>query len=86
MGDWIERSGKHLKYIYATHAHGDHIAAISLFPKATVYAMQFSAAPDGEKFEDPERFDSHRENLIDRLRPSDLRCQPQTSRAVCTIA
>ena len=26
--------------IFITHAHGDHIAAISLFPKATVYAMK----------------------------------------------
>ncbi|MDT5068057.1 MAG: hypothetical protein QOK02_4212 [Mycobacterium sp.] len=24
VGDWIERSGKHLAFIYATHGHGDH--------------------------------------------------------------
>jgi glyoxylase-like metal-dependent hydrolase (beta-lactamase superfamily II) len=24
VGDWIERSGKRLAYIYATHGHGDH--------------------------------------------------------------
>jgi glyoxylase-like metal-dependent hydrolase (beta-lactamase superfamily II) len=23
-GDWIERSGKRLAYIYSTHGHGDH--------------------------------------------------------------
>src|ERR1700677_2632481 len=23
-GDWIERSGRRLAYIYATHGHGDH--------------------------------------------------------------
>lgn len=26
--------------IFITHAHGDHIAAIPLFPKATIYAMK----------------------------------------------
>ena len=24
VGDWIERSGKHLIAVYATHGHGDH--------------------------------------------------------------
>ena len=24
VGDWIERSGKHLAAVYATHGHGDH--------------------------------------------------------------
>ena len=24
VGDWVERSGKRLAYIYATHGHGDH--------------------------------------------------------------
>jgi glyoxylase-like metal-dependent hydrolase (beta-lactamase superfamily II) len=24
VGDWIERSGNRLAYIYATHGHGDH--------------------------------------------------------------
>jgi glyoxylase-like metal-dependent hydrolase (beta-lactamase superfamily II) len=24
VGDWVERSGKRLAYIYASHGHGDH--------------------------------------------------------------
>ncbi|WP_217696759.1 MBL fold metallo-hydrolase [Micromonospora avicenniae] len=24
VGDWVERSGKRLRYVYATHGHGDH--------------------------------------------------------------
>jgi glyoxylase-like metal-dependent hydrolase (beta-lactamase superfamily II) len=24
VGDWVERSGKRLSHIYATHGHGDH--------------------------------------------------------------
>lgn len=24
VGDWVERSGKRLKYIYVTHVYGDH--------------------------------------------------------------
>ena len=24
VGDWVERSGRRLAYIYATHGHGDH--------------------------------------------------------------
>ena len=24
VGDWVERSGKRLAYIYSTHGHGDH--------------------------------------------------------------
>src|ERR1700733_3123017 len=24
VGDWIEHSGRHLVFIYATHGHGDH--------------------------------------------------------------
>jgi glyoxylase-like metal-dependent hydrolase (beta-lactamase superfamily II) len=24
VGDWVERSGRRLTYLYATHGHGDH--------------------------------------------------------------
>ncbi|MFF3516113.1 MBL fold metallo-hydrolase [Streptomyces sp. NPDC002573] len=42
VGDWIERSGKRLAYIYATHGHGDHwfgtADLVKRFPGVTVYA------------------------------------------------
>jgi len=42
VGDWVERSGKRLKYIYVTHAHGDHwfgsAQLVRRFPGAVVYA------------------------------------------------
>ncbi|GAB2719770.1 MBL fold metallo-hydrolase [Kitasatospora kifunensis] len=44
VGDWIERSGKRLAYIYATHGHGDHwfgtAELTKRFPGATVYATE----------------------------------------------
>lgn len=40
--EWIARSGKHLKYIYTTHGHGDHWAGtrqiLERFPDAVAYA------------------------------------------------
>jgi len=42
VGDWVERSGRHLAYIYATHGHGDHWFGtgelVKRFPGVTVYA------------------------------------------------
>jgi glyoxylase-like metal-dependent hydrolase (beta-lactamase superfamily II) len=42
VGDWIERSGKHLKVIYSTHGHGDHWFGskqlLDRFPGAIAYA------------------------------------------------
>ncbi|MFG1708179.1 MBL fold metallo-hydrolase [Nonomuraea sp. M3C6] len=44
VGDWIERSGKRLAYIYATHGHGDHWFGsgelLKRFPGAIAYATQ----------------------------------------------
>jgi glyoxylase-like metal-dependent hydrolase (beta-lactamase superfamily II) len=44
VGDWVAKSGKRLKYIYATHGHGDPWfgtgAASERFPGATVYATE----------------------------------------------
>jgi glyoxylase-like metal-dependent hydrolase (beta-lactamase superfamily II) len=44
LGDWIERSGKRLAYIYVTHGHGDHwfgtAQMLERFPGATVYATE----------------------------------------------
>jgi glyoxylase-like metal-dependent hydrolase (beta-lactamase superfamily II) len=43
-GDWVERSGKRLAYIYATHGHGDHWFGTDLlmqrFPDAVPYATE----------------------------------------------
>jgi len=42
VGDWIERSGRRLAYIYSTHGHGDHWFGTGelarRFPGATVCA------------------------------------------------
>ncbi|MDX6251430.1 MAG: hypothetical protein QOF10_4790, partial [Kribbellaceae bacterium] len=44
VGDWVERSGKRLAFIYATHGHGDHWFGtgelLKRFPGATVYATE----------------------------------------------
>ena len=48
MGDWIERSGKRLAYIYATHGHGDHWFGadriLRRFPGATAFATEKTIA------------------------------------------
>ena len=48
VGDWIERSGKRLAYIYATHGHGDHWFGADMimrrFPGAIAYATQKTIA------------------------------------------
>jgi glyoxylase-like metal-dependent hydrolase (beta-lactamase superfamily II) len=42
VGDWIEKSGKTLTHIYATHGHGDHwfgtAELLQRFPAAVAYA------------------------------------------------
>jgi glyoxylase-like metal-dependent hydrolase (beta-lactamase superfamily II) len=44
VGDWIERSGKRLTHIYATHGHGDHWFGTDLlmrrFPGPIAYATE----------------------------------------------
>jgi glyoxylase-like metal-dependent hydrolase (beta-lactamase superfamily II) len=48
VGDWIERSGKSLAFIYATHGHGDHWFGTDLllqrFPGVTAYATEGTIA------------------------------------------
>ncbi|GAA0930607.1 MBL fold metallo-hydrolase [Kribbella koreensis] len=42
VGDWVEASGKNLRYVYATHGHGDHwfgtAPLLERFPGAVAYA------------------------------------------------
>jgi glyoxylase-like metal-dependent hydrolase (beta-lactamase superfamily II) len=44
VGDWVERSGKRLAVIYATHGHGDHwfgtAELVNRFPGVSVYATE----------------------------------------------
>jgi glyoxylase-like metal-dependent hydrolase (beta-lactamase superfamily II) len=48
VGDWSERSGKHLTAVYATHGHGDHWFGTDLllqrFPDAVAYATDTTIA------------------------------------------
>ena len=48
VGDWIERSGTRLAYIYATHGHGDHWFGadriMRRFPGATASATKKTIA------------------------------------------
>ena len=48
VGDWIEKSGKSLTHIYATHGHGDHWFGadqlLQRFPSAVAYATQGTIA------------------------------------------
>ena len=48
VGDWIERSGKHLIAVYATHGHGDHWFGTDLllqrFPDVAAYATEGTIA------------------------------------------
>src|ERR1700677_2384909 len=56
VGDWIERSGRRLAYIYATHGHGDHwfgtdlllqrfTGAIAYATEGTIEVMRQQAGP-----------------------------------------
>ena len=48
VGDWIEKSGKTLTHIYATHGHGDHWFGtdqlLQRFPSAVAYATEGTIA------------------------------------------
>ena len=70
VSDWVERSGRRLAYIYATHGHGDHWFSTGelarSFPGVTIYAtegtievMRRQAGPS-------------REQLFDRIFPGQI--------------
>jgi glyoxylase-like metal-dependent hydrolase (beta-lactamase superfamily II) len=74
VGDWVERSGRRLAYIYATHGHGDHWFGTGelakRFPGVTVHAtegtievMRQQAGPG-------------REQLWDRIFPGQIPATP----------
>jgi len=82
VGDWIERSGRRLAYIYATHGHGDHWFGTGelarRFPGVTVYAtegtievMRRQAGPS-------------REQLFDRIFPGQIPESPVLAEPIPT--
>ncbi|MEV6609008.1 MBL fold metallo-hydrolase [Kutzneria sp. NPDC051319] len=48
VADWVEKSGRRLAYVYATHGHGDHwfgtARLLSRFPDAVAYATEKTIA------------------------------------------
>jgi glyoxylase-like metal-dependent hydrolase (beta-lactamase superfamily II) len=80
VGDWVERSGRRLAYIYATHGHGDHWFGtgelVKRFPGVTVYAtegtievMRQQAGPG-------------REQLFDRIFPGQIPASPVLAKPI----
>jgi glyoxylase-like metal-dependent hydrolase (beta-lactamase superfamily II) len=80
VGDWVERSGRRLAYIYATHGHGDHWFGTGelarRFPGVTIYAtegtievMRQQAGPS-------------REQLFDRIFPGQIPETPMLAEPV----
>src|SRR5260370_36736411 len=70
VGDWVERSGRRLAYIYATHGHGDHWFGtgelVKRFPGVTVYATEGT-------IEVMHHQAGHgREQLVDRIFPGQI--------------
>jgi glyoxylase-like metal-dependent hydrolase (beta-lactamase superfamily II) len=80
VGDWIERSGKRLASIYATHGHGDHwFGAGELarrFPGVTVYATEGSIEVMRQQAT------QGREQLWDRIFPGQIPPTPVLAQPV----
>src|SRR5260370_10810100 len=70
VGDRVERSGRRLAYIYATHGHGDHWFGTGelarRFPGVTVYAT------DGTIEGIRQQAGPSREQLFDRIFPGQI--------------
>jgi hypothetical protein len=70
VGDWVERSGRRLAYIYSTHGHGDHWFGTGelarRFPGVTVYATEATIEVMRQQG------DRSREQLFDRIFPGQI--------------
>jgi glyoxylase-like metal-dependent hydrolase (beta-lactamase superfamily II) len=70
VGDWVERSGRRLAYIYATHGHGDHWFGTGelarRFPGVTVYATEGTIEVMRQQV------GPSREQLFDRIFPGQI--------------
>jgi glyoxylase-like metal-dependent hydrolase (beta-lactamase superfamily II) len=70
VGDWVERSGRRLAYIYATHGHGDHWFGTGelarRFPGVAVYATEGTIEVMRQQA------GSSREQLFDRIFPGQI--------------
>jgi len=70
VGDWVERSGRRLAYIYATHGHGDHWFGTGelagRFRGVTVYATEGAIEVMCQQV------GPSREQLFDRIFPGQI--------------
>jgi len=70
VGDWVERSGRRLAYIYATHGHGDHWFGTGdlarRFPGVAVYATEGTIEVMRQQA------GQGREQLFDRIFPGQI--------------
>jgi len=70
VGDWVERSGRRLAYVYATHGHGDHWFGtgelVKRFPGVTVYATEGTIEVMHQQA------GQGREQLFDRIFPGQI--------------
>lgn len=80
VGDWVERSGKRLTSIYATHGHGDHwFGSAELarrFPGVAVYATEGTIEVMRQQA------GSGREQLWDRIFPGQIPPTPVLAQPV----
>jgi glyoxylase-like metal-dependent hydrolase (beta-lactamase superfamily II) len=80
VGDWVERSGKRLACIYATHGHGDHWFGTGelarRFPGVTVYATEGTIEVMHQQA------GQGREELWDRIFPGQIPEAPVTAEPV----
>jgi len=70
VGDWVERSGRRLAYIYVTNGHGDHWFGtgelVKRFPGVTVYATEGTIEVMHQQA------GQGREQLFDRIFPGQI--------------
>jgi glyoxylase-like metal-dependent hydrolase (beta-lactamase superfamily II) len=80
VGAWVERSGRRLAYIYATHGHGDHWFGtgelVKRFPGVTVYATEGTIEVMHQQA------GQGREQLFDRIFPGQIPETPVLARLI----